>query len=643
MAESNGHVLATNARRSPQLEAVKQTHHQRAAGAAPLLPPPRPERLHSYHHPISASYSSGNGFLDRHRHPPPPSWEKQEHRSPTLEHRPSDSSSFSRILPPLSGSGYNSFALPSIASNLPSSASWNGLDSGRDFATPASYRATDSRYAPTQEHKLPSLSVQYGQYSRSSDSGVLGSPTSDGSSSTGRKSIKAHVPSACLNCKRAHLACDVGRPCRRCVNLGKSDTCVDVQHKKRGRPRLKDRPTSQSGSTPIRSMELTASPSSESGHFLSPGRSSELPFAPQASADSVVQVAGMTHGSSLHHRHASVSVSASSYPFSRPDHLRYPSDRWSSGQQRSPNLHPQSQLAESTVSAVVTVICSTDLQCARISEECVSLLGYHPSEMRDRSLFELVHPSDSTRLERIWTSLIDPVGVVPQAAPVTADRMLNTSPARLMTPASGTIFVQEDMRLRQRTGMFDFYSVRLHLGGGFGVDLYQRDTLDRAYVVASLLKLGNDADHPDPSLLRTPYSQEHSREFRTPLSKRSSSPTKPEPWSASRPQSSYASQHNDRPEHYNQHGSSNGSRDLHSSGSSNGAHSTKTDHETVTSESSRQLSSKQEDERIDEYRSMHQSPALNHSSKSAIIPPPPTARSLLSERSSTSGRDVILC
>ena len=30
------------------------------------------------------------------------------------------------------------------------------------------------------------------------------------------------------------------RPCRRCVSLDKQDTCIDVQHKRRGRPRLKD-------------------------------------------------------------------------------------------------------------------------------------------------------------------------------------------------------------------------------------------------------------------------------------------------------------------------------------------------------------------------------------------------------------------
>lgn len=34
--------------------------------------------------------------------------------------------------------------------------------------------------------------------------------------------------------------CVANRPCRRCVSLDKQDSCVDVQHKRRGRPRLKD-------------------------------------------------------------------------------------------------------------------------------------------------------------------------------------------------------------------------------------------------------------------------------------------------------------------------------------------------------------------------------------------------------------------
>jgi hypothetical protein len=38
------------------------------------------------------------------------------------------------------------------------------------------------------------------------------------------------VASACVNCKRAHLSCDVQRPCARCVASGKQ---VSVMHPQR--------------------------------------------------------------------------------------------------------------------------------------------------------------------------------------------------------------------------------------------------------------------------------------------------------------------------------------------------------------------------------------------------------------------------
>ena len=39
---------------------------------------------------------------------------------------------------------------------------------------------------------------------------------------------KANVTAACGPCKRAHLACDPARPCKRCVSMGKESQCVDV-------------------------------------------------------------------------------------------------------------------------------------------------------------------------------------------------------------------------------------------------------------------------------------------------------------------------------------------------------------------------------------------------------------------------------
>ncbi|EST07030.2 PAS domain protein [Kalmanozyma brasiliensis GHG001] len=579
------------------------------------LPPPPPTRLHSYHHPIAASYTSSSSYNERNRQAAPSLW--KEPRPPPLEHRVSEgagaSSSFSRLLPPLTSSNSNSnaFQLPSLSASLPSSTSWHGRELAyqpgqhTQAAHIASSHASRDAYSNEQrsvgqDPKLLSLSGQLRDLNRpllvdSSPSGLT-SPGADERSQASRKQAKAHVPSACLNCKRAHLACDVGRPCRRCINLGKSDTCIDVQHKKRGRPRLKDRPSSQAGVPTLQTLEgksdnsgspasgpyTRQSPGSEQGYFRSPTRTNDMVSPPLLSSSAVMQVSGRTHGPGAHPRSASNSVSASSYPYSRPDHLRHPMEvssshgaghpiaPWSyqsqhpthvpdrthpmTGRHHSHSLsyeqpqhphhhqpqqpqqhglyahpasHPSSNVqtadaaaetSDGIVSAVVTMICSTNLQCARSSEECIALLGYKPSELNERSLFELVHPSETSRLQEIWTSLIDPVGVIPQSVPAAADVVMSTPAARLMAPAAGTIFVQENMRLRQRNGMYDFYSVRLHLGGGFGVDLYRRETLDRAYIVASLLKLGNDAVHPDPSILRAPYSHDSSpsQGFRTP-------------------------------------------------------------------------------------------------------------------------------
>ena len=46
------------------------------------------------------------------------------------------------------------------------------------------------------------------------------------------RKAKTHVASACINCKRAHLSCDVQRPCTRCVASGKQ---VSEIHKDRYR------------------------------------------------------------------------------------------------------------------------------------------------------------------------------------------------------------------------------------------------------------------------------------------------------------------------------------------------------------------------------------------------------------------------
>lgn len=46
--------------------------------------------------------------------------------------------------------------------------------------------------------------------------------------SRGGRKAKAHVASACINCKRAHLSCDISRPCARCIASGKQVCLVSL-------------------------------------------------------------------------------------------------------------------------------------------------------------------------------------------------------------------------------------------------------------------------------------------------------------------------------------------------------------------------------------------------------------------------------
>jgi len=61
------------------------------------------------------------------------------------------------------------------------------------------------------------------------------------------------VAVACTNCKRAHVACNLERPCRRCESLDKE--CIDTQHKRRGRP------PNVTGAKPLSKHEFLASSS----------------------------------------------------------------------------------------------------------------------------------------------------------------------------------------------------------------------------------------------------------------------------------------------------------------------------------------------------------------------------------------------
>ncbi|KAI8054409.1 hypothetical protein BDF22DRAFT_678970 [Syncephalis plumigaleata] len=94
-------------------------------------------------------------------------------------------------------------------------------------------------------------------------------------------SEKSHVFRACVNCRKGHVACDVNRPCRRCILGGKVDTCIDVDHRRRGRRRAEDElaakhnaksttPTAQSDISTSTDKEIRSTSHSPRSQAISP-------------------------------------------------------------------------------------------------------------------------------------------------------------------------------------------------------------------------------------------------------------------------------------------------------------------------------------------------------------------------------------
>ncbi|KAI0844495.1 hypothetical protein F5Y00DRAFT_198153 [Daldinia vernicosa] len=106
---------------------------------------------------------------------------------------------------------------------------------------PISYAQQPGPMVPQPQYSLPPVvGPNIGPSSYPMPSNPQGAENPPYASPKSQRKTKGHVASACVPCKRAHLRCDAQRPCSRCLSNGKEDSCVDVQHKKRGRPRLRD-------------------------------------------------------------------------------------------------------------------------------------------------------------------------------------------------------------------------------------------------------------------------------------------------------------------------------------------------------------------------------------------------------------------
>ncbi|KAI9492850.1 hypothetical protein BDB00DRAFT_788493 [Zychaea mexicana] len=284
----------------------------------------------------------------------------------------------------------------------------------------------------------------------------LPSPTSPSSTSsstasiTKKRSSKSHVPTACVNCKKAHLACDLSRPCKRCVSMGKTDSCYDIQHKKRGRPKLRDKRTSTSTWKHDKSEKHRPINHSNSSSASASNHGTAVATAAATMAMTVAPA-------------IAPGIANSSFTMTQP---------------------PGYQEPKESVNSMMTIFLSMDMRCARASDEALEFLGLYPQQLAHRSLYDFLVSTDG--LENIHRCLLDSNRPASQIT-TTSEQFVSIPPSQLLSIANGSQTFKETLHFKQPNGtFFDPLQARFYLGGGLGADLFMPITLDRLYIVCLL-------------------------------------------------------------------------------------------------------------------------------------------------------------
>ena len=145
--------------------------------------------------------------------------------SPTSSHLPSSAIGLSRpqglLYAPGNGHGYSgSSSLMPTRSEQYSPPNYQSRSAPRNvYASQGSVNG-----APKVPLRISTGTTSPHDNSKGNFPSIQGSqssmPLTVGSPGVARRA-KAHVPSACVNCKRKHLACETRRPCNRCLQAGK--------------------------------------------------------------------------------------------------------------------------------------------------------------------------------------------------------------------------------------------------------------------------------------------------------------------------------------------------------------------------------------------------------------------------------------
>lgn len=207
---------------------------------------------------------------------------------------------------------------------------------------------------------------------------------------TGRKR-RSNVLSACIHCKEAHTACDVSRPCSRCISLNMTESCQDISQRKRGRPKRQEKPADRNKAyshttkkTYSKETQLELSSQKiykEQPLFTKPIPSQKINYEQQVLIDPILS-------QNIHNdQQASLIV--------KP--------MVNSLLEQHPSIALPSSKKE------LCIILSMDIECIDVPKDIYALWGYQSSELINRSLYDFVLKKDIDRLLQHHLAHINPL------------------------------------------------------------------------------------------------------------------------------------------------------------------------------------------------------------------------------------------
>ncbi|KAI8596042.1 hypothetical protein EDD21DRAFT_389533, partial [Dissophora ornata] len=335
----------------------------------------------------------------------------------------------------------------------------------------------------------------------------------------------------------------VSRPCKRCISVGKDDTCRDVEHKKRGRPKLVDKtvavdsawvaPSKDSAASAAKSAATAAAlaktrikgkytksanykmPKKIMNGAKTPTETFPVPQSNAPSRDSALQGRPSSYPSRPELERPSSALSYRTHPPSAQSYQSRPLSMHSEpplpGDQQDPFYYssapnstsqvkqPQEMYTAPSSAPLATIFLTMDLICARVSDESQVLWGYHPHHISHKSLYSIVANEDQSKMRSLLDQIKDAVrSALPSDSPhqLSHHSFLESSspvfyqnrPGIMSSSAPGSNEYTDVVRICHADGGSDLFSVRMYVGGGLGADLLRGLNLEHAYIVSVIAR-----------------------------------------------------------------------------------------------------------------------------------------------------------